>query len=51
MKYELIKYRDAGMHTYTFFWVDEQKRHFGPFFNTEEQAKDWMENETARNEF
>lgn len=39
---ELIKYRDAGMNTYTYFWVDGQKT-VSPFFDSEKEAKEWLE--------
>lgn len=41
---ELVKYRDAGMHTYTYFWVDCRGRVVGPYFNSEEEAKVWLDN-------
>ncbi len=40
---ELIRYRDAGMSTYTYFWVNEAKRCASPFFNSEQEAKEWYE--------
>jgi hypothetical protein len=42
---ELIKYRDAGMATYTYFWVDEHKRVCSPYFNTTDEAMDWSTTE------
>jgi hypothetical protein len=39
---ELVKYRDAGMSTYTWFWVDERNNIRSPFFDTEDQAQEWM---------
>jgi len=39
---ELVKYRDAGMNTYTWFWVDDRKNIRSPFFDTEDQAQEWM---------
>jgi len=41
-KLELIKYRDAGMASYTYFWKDPQNRTVSPFFNTESEAQEWM---------
>lgn len=38
---KLIKYRDAGMHTYTYFWVDDNERMCSPFFNSEAEAIEW----------
>lgn len=37
----LVKYRDAGMHTYTWFWINEAKAVVSPYFETEEQAIEW----------
>ena len=39
---ELVKYRDAGMSTYTWFWVDSLGNIRSPFFDTEDQAQEWM---------
>ena len=41
----LIKYRDAGLHTYTYFWVDSRDKVCSPYFDSESQAKEWMKNE------
>lgn len=40
---ELIKYRDAGMNTYTYFWVNTRKSVVSPYFNSEKEAFDWLE--------
>lgn len=40
----LVKYRDAGMNTYTYFWVNEEERLSSPFFDSEKDAHDWLEN-------
>ena len=38
----LVKYRDAGMKTYTYFWVkDDSKAVISPYFNTVTEAEDW----------
>jgi hypothetical protein len=42
---ELIKYRDAGMATYTYFWVDDHKRVCSPYFNTTDEAMEWSNTE------
>lgn len=42
----LVKYRDAGMHTYTYFWVDENNRVKSPYFNTDTEAYEWMEKQS-----
>jgi len=38
---KLIRYRDAGMHTYTYFWADSNHRVISPYFDREEDAKEW----------
>ena len=39
---KLIKYRDAGMSTYTYFWVREEGSGvISPYFDSEEQALTW----------
>jgi len=38
---KLIKYRDAGMHTYTYFWVNSEHKVFSPYFDREEDAHSW----------
>lgn len=43
----LIKYRDAGMHTYTFFWVNDKHQVISPYFDSENEAKEWLENERS----
>ena len=40
-KIELIKYRDAGMSTYTYFWVNENQNTVSPFFDSEAEALAW----------
>lgn len=40
---KLVKYRDSGMHTYTYFWVDENERCKSPFFDSEKDAWEWYE--------
>jgi hypothetical protein len=41
---KLIRYRDAGMNTYTYFWTIDG-RVVSPYFDTENQAKEWIPNE------
>jgi hypothetical protein len=39
---ELIKYRDAGMNSYTYFYVREGSRAvISPYFDSEKEAEDW----------
>lgn len=40
---ELVKYRDAGMRSYTYFYVNSSKRTVSPYFDTEEEAEQWLE--------
>jgi hypothetical protein len=40
-KIELIKYRDAGMQTYTYFWKNETNQMVSPFFDSQAEAMDW----------
>lgn len=40
---KLIKYRDWGMPTYTYFWVTENDTLLSPYFNSEKEATDWLE--------
>jgi hypothetical protein len=41
---ELVKYRDAGMSSYTYFWVSSGKKSVvSPYFNSEQEALDWLE--------
>jgi len=47
---KLIKYRDAGMSTYTYFWTREEGGVISPFFNSEEEAKAWTEDRLVSHE-
>jgi hypothetical protein len=38
----LVKHRDAGMWTYTWFYVNEKQHTVSPFFNSEQDAKAWF---------
>jgi hypothetical protein len=41
---ELIKYRDVGMHTYTYFWISKTYRNLvSPYFDSEAEAHEWHE--------
>jgi hypothetical protein len=40
---ELIKYRDAGLPTYTYFWISKDNRVLSPYFNSAEEAEKWLE--------
>jgi len=41
MKLQLIKYRDVGMASHTYFWKDENNHVASPYFNSEDEAMDW----------
>jgi hypothetical protein len=43
---ELIKYRDAGMNTYTYFWTIDKKV-VSPYFDSENEAKEWYEDKAG----
>ena len=40
---KLIRYRDAGMNTYTYFWKNSEHRVASPYFDTEQEAQEWYE--------
>lgn len=44
---KLVQYRDAGLHTYTYFWTRDGKV-ISPYFDSEKEAKDWLELETYK---
>jgi len=39
---ELIKYRDAGLPTYTYFWINKNNHVLSPYFNSKEEAENWL---------
>ncbi len=43
----LIKYRDSGLHTYTYFWVLNDKV-VSPYFDTETEAKEWADEQRKK---
>jgi hypothetical protein len=45
---KLIKYRDAGMNTYTYFWTIDG-RVVSPYFDDETTAKEWTNEDKTRN--
>ena len=47
---KLIKYRDAGLPTFTYFWVNKENRVVGPYFNSEQEAQDWLAQNTSSEE-
>ena len=47
-KFDLVKYRDAGMNTYTYFWKDKNGKTISPFFDSESEANGWMDLESYK---
>jgi hypothetical protein len=45
---KLIKYRDVGMNTYTYFWTIDG-RVVSPYFDDETTAKEWKYEDETRN--
>jgi hypothetical protein len=45
---KLIKYRDAGMHSYTYFWTING-RVVSPYFDHENDAKEWTYEDSTTN--
>ena len=39
---KLVQYRDAGMHTYTYFYVNDKNVTISPFFNSDKEAETWL---------
>jgi len=44
---KLIKYRDAGLPTYTYFWTRDNKV-FSPYSDSEEEANAWIESHKSK---
>ena len=44
---KLIRYRDAGMNTYTYFWKNSDERVASPYFDTEQEAQEWYEDKLS----
>ena len=40
---KLIKYRDWGMPTHTYFWVTEDDKPLSPYFDNTVEAEKWLE--------
>ena len=47
---QLVKYRDAGLPTHTYFWVDQENRVIGPYFDSEQEAQDWLAQNSSSEE-
>lgn len=39
---ELVKYRDWGMPTYTYFWINREQIVISPYFDSEFEANQWL---------
>jgi hypothetical protein len=42
MSITLVKYRDIGLTTYTWFWINEEKDLVSPFFDSQKEAESWV---------
>ena len=40
---QLIQYRDSGLHTYTYFWIDDDRRVMSPYFDASSEAYEWLD--------
>jgi hypothetical protein len=38
----LVKYRDAGMNSHTYFYKNSKNQTISPFFDSEQEAEDWL---------
>ena len=45
---KLVQYRDAGMHTYTYFYINEKNVTVSPFFNSQKEAGDWLKEQANK---
>lgn len=41
-QYKLISYRDSGLPTFTYFWINDEEKVCSPYFNSEAEAQAWM---------
>lgn len=48
---ELVKYRDAGLPTYTWFWVTSNHKVISPYFDSEEDAMSWKNDNHSTTEW
>ncbi len=45
-KFTLVQYRDPGLSSYTHFWTTEQSTIYGPYFDSPEDANQWLNKST-----
>ena len=45
---ELVKCKDIGLHTYTYFWIDRNKKVLSPYFESSDQAYNWQRDFESR---
>jgi|LakMenEpi03Aug12_release.lakeMendotaPanAssembly.Ray.scaffolds.fasta_scaffold378688_1 hypothetical protein len=45
---KLVQYRDAGMHTYTYFYVNDKNVTISPFFNSDKEAEEWLKEQANK---
>jgi hypothetical protein len=50
LSYTLVKYRDIGMSSYTYFWKNEAESIVSPFFDTENEAYQWIKTKDEYND-
>lgn len=48
---KLIKYRDEGMHTFTYFWVNDNDQMISPFYNSSAEAYEFVPDVTSIQDF
>ena len=41
---KLVKYRDAQMSSYTYFYTNESGKIISPFFDSDIEAEEWLKN-------
>ena len=46
-EFNLVSYRDIGMNTYTYFWRDFRGNVISPYFDSEKDAREWLDNNKA----
>lgn len=39
----LVKYRDHGMSTYTYFWINRNNNVISPYFDSQTEAYQWLD--------
>ena len=47
-EWQLTKYRNGGMSTYTYFWINSNNIVVSPYFDSSEEAFEWLKNEKLK---